>query len=103
MIMVQCLKQNFVYFTQRGVWNVHVATVKIIFIAGGPTPRNLLQRILNLEMRILELEGRSPEYFHKDVSLLIFVVSAYNTLPALQCDTEKLREPGDKANVHNYY
>jgi hypothetical protein len=42
-----------------------------LVFAGGPTPRNLLQRIQNLEMRILELEGRSPEYFHKDVRLLI--------------------------------
>lgn len=52
-----------------------------VSFAGGPTPRNLLQRIQNLEMRILELEGRSPEYFHKDVcSLSDFIVILINKL-----------------------
>ena len=44
-------------------------------VLDGVTPRDLVLRVQNLEMRLLELEARSTEYHHPEVWIISSVWS----------------------------
>lgn len=51
-------------------------------VLDGITPRDLVLRVQNLEMRLLELEARSTEYHHPEVRI---ISSVWSTETHLVC------------------
>lgn len=43
-----------------------------VCFAGGSTPKDLIQRVQNLERRLLQLESYSPEYTLPQVQVVVF-------------------------------
>ena len=51
----------------------------IVCSLDGVTPRDLVLRVQNLEMRMLELEARSTEYHHPEVRVMDHELCALHT------------------------
>ena len=72
------------------LFNIHTCSKYVIVsfynaLAGGLTPQDLIQRVNNLESRLLQLEGRSHEYEYDDVSASLPICAILSHCSHLQC------------------